>query len=360
MNNTDVIIIEPFYGGSHKVLIDSITHSFQNENIKYSLVTLPSKKWHWRARCGALQLYEKIPKITNQKTLFASSVLNISELIGMRPDLSPLRKIIYFHENQLIYPVQEIKSRDVQYAYNQITTCLAADIVLFNSEFNMSSFLNNIHRILKCLPDHRPKSIKDKIALKSTVLYFPISFPMQSIKEKSMSVLHIVWPHRWEFDKGPNDFFEVLFKLKLEHIPFQVSVLGEMYSEVPKIFEKAKQELSDNIVQFGYVDSKESYYDVLSSAHVAVSTAKHEFFGVSMLEATYWGCFPLVPNSLVYPEIYPQQCLYKNNEELYKQLQKLCLNPSLSVKLRQDCDIDVEKYSDTRLIPTYLEIIKGS
>ncbi|KAJ8927948.1 hypothetical protein NQ314_019581 [Rhamnusium bicolor] len=90
--------------------------------IKYSLVTLPAKKWHWRARCGALVLYDQIPKMTTETIMFCSSTLNLAELLGLRPDLHELKKIVYFHENQLIYPVQQIKERDVQYAYNQITT----------------------------------------------------------------------------------------------------------------------------------------------------------------------------------------------------------------------------------------------
>lgn len=63
-----------------------------------------------------------IPQITTEKTLFCSSVLNLSELLGLRPDLQKLKKVVYFHENQLVYPVREIKKRDVQYAYNEITT----------------------------------------------------------------------------------------------------------------------------------------------------------------------------------------------------------------------------------------------
>lgn len=54
------------------------------------------------------------------QTLFASSTLNLCELIGLRPDLARLRKILYFHENQLVYPVRKQKDRDFQYGYNQI------------------------------------------------------------------------------------------------------------------------------------------------------------------------------------------------------------------------------------------------
>ncbi|KAG5861892.1 hypothetical protein JTB14_010514 [Gonioctena quinquepunctata] len=120
--SNEVFIIEPFYGGSHKLLVDGLTRHLSENGIGHSLITLPAKKWHWRARCGALQIYDKIPKVTREKVLWCSSVLNLAELLGLRSDLQELKKIVYFHENQLIYPVQEIKSRDVQYGYNQITT----------------------------------------------------------------------------------------------------------------------------------------------------------------------------------------------------------------------------------------------
>lgn len=65
--------------------------------------------------------------------MFASSVLNLAELVALRPDLANLEKVIYFHENQLIYPVQKHSTRnklqvenkeqrDFQYGYNQILT----------------------------------------------------------------------------------------------------------------------------------------------------------------------------------------------------------------------------------------------
>lgn len=135
--HTKILIIEPFYGGSHKALIETLITckyfslvsgccksfvDFTGNNIRYTLVTMSAKKWHWRARCGAFQIFQKIPEVTSEQILFCSSVLNLSELLGLRSDLQKLKKVVYFHENQLIYPVQEIKSRDIQYAYNQITT----------------------------------------------------------------------------------------------------------------------------------------------------------------------------------------------------------------------------------------------
>lgn len=54
--------------------------------------------------------------------LFTSANLNLAELVGLRPDLEKLKKILYFHENQLVYPVRKTKDRDFQYGYNQVVS----------------------------------------------------------------------------------------------------------------------------------------------------------------------------------------------------------------------------------------------
>lgn len=90
--------------------------------MEYELFTLPAKKWHWRARMSALHFAQAIPIDHQYNILFTSSVLNLAELLGVRPDLAKCRKIVFFHENQLVYPVREIKDRDCQYGLNQIMT----------------------------------------------------------------------------------------------------------------------------------------------------------------------------------------------------------------------------------------------
>ena len=47
--------------------------------------------------------------------------------------------------------------------------------------------------------------------------------------------LHIVWNHRWEHDKDPDTFFQVLIDLHNAHIPVNLSVLGESFDEVPQV-----------------------------------------------------------------------------------------------------------------------------
>jgi hypothetical protein len=113
--------------------------------------------------------------------------LNLAELIAIRTDLAHTKKVVYFHENQLTYPVRKESTRnkrqieckeqrDFQYGYNQIITTLTADKIIFNSSFNMNSFLQNISSFLNQTPDYHVKlDIKNQLLPKCSVIYFPMN-----------------------------------------------------------------------------------------------------------------------------------------------------------------------------------------
>ena len=72
-----------------------------------------------------------------------------------------------------------------------------------------------------------------------------------------------------------------------------------------------------------------------SDAHVVVSTSNHEFFGVAVIEAAICGCYPLVPQRLVYPEIFDesmnneQSFCYRTDQQMLKKLKEFCVKPYL-------------------------------
>ncbi|XP_050081946.1 glycosyltransferase-like domain-containing protein 1-like [Anopheles aquasalis] len=358
-----ILVLEAFYGGSHKQLLDVILKNF--DPTKYDLYTVPAKKWHWCARMSALHFAEVVPAVHQYRLLFTSSVLNLAELIGIRPDLARCRKIVYFHENQLCYPVRENKQRDVQYGVNQITTCLCADAIRFNSQYNMHSFLDSIQSFLSIVPNMKFKGIREKIAPKCEVLYFPIAFhqiPCRTadrIQERS-TLLHLIWPHRWEHDKHPEQLVEALLALQAKGVDFRVSILGERFETVPACFDQLTERLPGKVIHFGPLP-KDEYYRTLMEGDVVLSTALHEFYGVAMLEAVHCGCVPFAPNRLVYPELYPKDKLYNTTEQLVKQLYNWCRNRPLFEKHRQAWfdSFALDPYSAAHLVPVFVKLLNS-
>ncbi|MBV7332622.1 glycosyltransferase [Chloroflexi bacterium TSY] len=157
----------------------------------------------------------------------------------------------------------------------------------------------------------------------------------------------ILWNQRWEYDKRPDLFFELLYRVQEAGIDFRLAVAGENFRNVPSEFEEARIRLDNQIVHWGYIKSYCDYASLLQQADLVISTAIHEFFGVSILEATIAGAFPLLPNRLSYPELIPKSlhaaCLYDDPDELfYKTCQRLQAPrkapPSLQQHIRECFD----------------------
>lgn len=329
----DILLIEAFYDGSHRSLIDLLHENLSSRSI---LVTLPGTKWPWRARCSALILADLIPKNEHAwKYLFCSSIVNLSELISLRVDLRSLKTMVYFHENDLVYPKQNEnqEQRDFQYGYNQILTALVADVCLFNSLFNLQTFLDKLGPFLNRIPSPKAniQEIRMKIEKKSRVLYYPLNDPpLPIIHRNKTGPLCIVWPHRWEHDKDPQTFFSVILELYQTHsLEFTLIILGQSYGEVPSVFAETFEKLPSNYIRhWGFAQSRREYEELLAEGDVVVSTALHEFFGVAMLEACRAGCIPIVPDRLAYTELYPnEQHRYRTRTQLLNKLKEYCLKP---------------------------------
>jgi glycosyltransferase involved in cell wall biosynthesis len=91
--------------------------------------------------------------------------------------------------------------------------------------------------------------------------------------------------------------------LKETGVEFRLSVIGEQFRDAPEVFDWAKDFFADEIDRWGYQESLAEYRAALIEADIVVSTANHEFFGISMVEAIAAGAYPVLPKRLAYPEI---------------------------------------------------------
>lgn len=160
---------------------------------------------------------------------------------------------------------------------------LAADRILFNSQFNQNSFLENINSFMNIQSDFKIKNLHERIEPNCKVLYFPIKFHQMPTERLNIdsNELHLVWPHRWEHDKNPRLLAEALIELDRRQIPFTVSIIGEQFQERPSCFDGIEEKISHRIRHFGYL-SRSDYFKCLADADIVISTADHEFYGVSM------------------------------------------------------------------------------
>ncbi len=106
----------------------------------------------------------------------------------------------------------------------------------------------------------------------------------------------------------------------------------------PAEFEEARTRLGDRLVHYGYAESEADYARLLWDADIVLSTAIHEFFGVSIVEAITCGCLPILPRRLSYPELIPAQwhdcCLYDDFAGLLARLRAAIADPTAPLALR--------------------------
>ena len=324
-----ILLIEPYYSGSHKQWADGFKNHSRNE---IKVLSLKGQFWKWRMHGGAVTIASKFNKMRwVPDIILCTDMMDLTVFISLsRKKIKDIPIALYFHENQLSYPWKpsdrDIKhKRDMHYGFINFSSALSADKVLFNSEFHMKSFFNALIPFLKKFPDCQELDTVDVIKKKSEVLYLGMDlrrFRNHTFERDSKP--NILWNHRWEYDKNPQSFFSVLKKVKNEGNDFGLVILGENFSKSPKVFEESKKEFVNQIVHWGYVDSFEEYAKWLWKSHIIPVTSNQEFFGVSVMEAMYCDVWPIVPNRLTYPELIPEifhkNNIYKTEEGLFKKI----------------------------------------
>lgn len=325
-----ILYLEPFDAGSHRAFTEVLTEGVPAD---WTRLTLPGRHWKWRMR-GAVPywaLEHREVLCQPYDLIFASSYVPLAELIGLVPQLARVPRLLYFHENQLTYPAQagQHKERDNHFGVTQLVSALAAQALVFNSDFNRRSFLEAGAALLARLPDRVPPDWIPQLRRHSHVLGVPLKLPTLSSEvfaPRREGPPLILWNHRWEHDKAPEVFAQALLRLADEGLSFDVALCGQRFGKVPAKFEALKAQLGPRIRTYGEARSRAEYESWLSQADIAVSTARHEFFGISMLEATHFGARPLVPDDLAYPELF-EPC-YRYDRGRFEDALRALLQPT--------------------------------
>lgn len=283
---------------------------------EWTYLSLPARYFAWRIRGNGLSwTYENQAELFQPFDLIiATSMVDLATLRGLNPQLHNVPALLYFHENQFAYPVSKQQADIVAAQMVSLYSALAAQHIVFNSEYNRATFLRGLAKLLKKLPDHVPKGIVETLTNKSSVLFVPLidtQLPERNQQEPCRTVTNIVWNHRWEYDKGPAQLLAFAAALP-QGLPIKVHVVGQQFRQIPEAFGEVRQCLQEKnyLGKFGFIANKAAYLGLLAECDFVISTALHDFQGLSVLEAVQAGCVPIVPNRLAYKEIFEEQYRY--------------------------------------------------
>jgi len=313
------IIVDGYYVDSHRYWAEQLVdhHSFEVQ-----IFSLPPRHWKWQMESGAISLARQINnREMNIDTVLCTDMLNLPLLKSLV--IQDAKYLLYMHENQLTYPRSpfdpDTKSkRDLRYAFINFTSCLVADRIVFNSHFHRQDFLSALPKFLKKFPKNKLALHIDDIEAKSEVI--PIGFDHKKYQvldhqNNESELPFILWNHRWEYDKNPQEFLQVMNVLTQEDFEFRLILLGKGADTLDL---SPFPLLSEKVFHQGFADSFDRYKALLYKSHIIVSTSIHEFFGISVMEALACDCYPVLPNRLSYPELIPD---HKQSEVLYDNLE---------------------------------------
>lgn len=337
-----ILALEPWYGGSHQHFLDGLMEHSTHE---FRAITMPGRFWRWRMEGGAVTLARKAQQVIEEgfhpDLLFVSDMVNLPAFVSLaRPHFGDMPIVSYFHENQLTYPIPPDRERERAYGIINYLSALTADRVAFNSQFHFEEFVEALPLLLRDFPDFTNLSTVQDIRAKSSVLHLGMNLEAHEKHDAAAHVAErhsptsteapiVLWNQRWEYDKNPEAFFQVMNRLDDAGYDFRLILAGEHFHEQPEAFETAFERYAERILHYGYAEDFDEYSRLLHRADIVVSTSRHEFFGVAIMEAVYCGCHPLLPNRLSYPELIPDELhepllhapvLYEDEDALFKAL----------------------------------------
>jgi glycosyltransferase involved in cell wall biosynthesis len=187
------------------------------------------------------------------------------------------------------------------------------------------------------------KNFEDMVFDISTKIYCASNFIRNDIIKKRMVDARKLVVTGLPVDYSGLDKHKIDVSQKQDMVVFNGRLCDEkqpwLFDELEK---HVRQRLPEKNIKFVKTQeanlSKDQYYDVLAQSKVVVSYALQENFGFGIAEAAYLGCTPVLPNRLVYPELYSGRYLFDSfDESVDLVVQTLSSYQPETIKIKTSC-----------------------
>ncbi|MBV30514.1 MAG: hypothetical protein CL504_07765 [Actinobacteria bacterium] len=351
----DVVLLEPWFKGSHAQWCIGWQQASRH-NI--AIVAGPEGGWRKSLRAGPAFFANQLEKSHQTvDVIVASSPIDLAGVIGCSSRLFRNKPfILYMHESQFGYP-PGLKGPPADHL-------LATDFNAIKAS-TRTLVASNYHRELltKALPEFAEELVLGNTTESMAAFHIDTLPVGVGLIEPRLSDLsgppRILWNHRWSADKDPEGFVSAIKQLALENYDFEVIAIGPVERSGSTQFLRLKKTLGPRLIASGE-QSRNSYISYLQTADIVVSTSRHEFFGVSVVEAISAGVRPLLPNRLSYPELVPghlrDSFLYSG--DIYESLAPLLMTTRSRLHENRDALIKhVESFNWRSLVHDYDDLV---
>lgn len=249
--------------------------------------------------------------------LLMSESLNYLALYTMyREYFKALPSIMFIHCTELDFnPLIRSQSS----LWGELGAMTVVDRVHFFSDFSKRITLQRAKEYLS------DKQI-DVIDKKSQVMPLPIELSAldstDQVREHAIQPLHLLYNHRLDPDKGYLIFLKALDAIHEKGIEFRLYLCGQPSSSSrDPLVQKYLQRWGSKVLHYGLVTDRQRYKDILYDSDIVINTCE-EVMGISMIEAVYCGCWPVIFDDGALPDIFGTDChKYKTTEDLVQLLQ---------------------------------------
>lgn len=310
----NILLLSAYHSASHRYWCEGLMAELPEHN--WTLRHQLARHFSWRIEASGWlwSLSDDAAFQQHYDLIIATSLTQVVTLKATCPALRDVPLWLYCHENQFAHPLSDQQQRAHQTAwqFKSLENAFCADWVSFNTAFNRDTFFSGARQLLKKFPEQLPGEPLVRLAERSDVLPVPLTERFVALREQPKDSDLIVWNHRWEWDKQPGRFLQALIELKRQGVHFRLAMLGSGGGR-GDAFAAERAVLGEKVVHWGEATPAE-YEAWIGRAAFGVSTALHDFQGLSMLELAQAGATCVVPRRQAYPECLPQAVFYPGHE----------------------------------------------
>jgi glycosyltransferase involved in cell wall biosynthesis len=289
----DILVLEPFYGGARRSMVEQLIHSSRH---RWTLLKLPPRRIERRLAAAAHWFAEQLTRhwVGNIDLLFTSEALNLADLYRVMSVLAEKPAVVYFHDNQLPDPGTLSKNPALDFA--NLNTAVAATQIWFNSKYHIRVFLSELSALVWA---NEELSAQNPIPpLTNKIRYMP--------PPVDLSVAHEIGASE-KMERKPGSIVVEMRGANLELLNAALAILQRRGDRVELTTIGPANQLSSDIPRQSLAeDDVVGQTRALMQAATFVSVRIGAPFDENAVRALALGCRAVLPRAGVYPELVPK------------------------------------------------------